>query len=151
MTGLLALVLVAAGLGPVWYFSDAQVAARAHGEAIERWEAMEPTAYRFEFSYCSGMCAPCPRTITVTKGEVTGVEVRGRDCPHDKDGAPTIEDVLALADRMRSDGGTGGIEYNHYWGYPESADFLCSPAAADCGEGFTVTSFHALPRTRTAR
>ncbi|MCF6376552.1 DUF6174 domain-containing protein [Nocardioides KLBMP 9356] len=121
------------------------VGARAHGAAVDRWAEHEPTAYSFDTSYCSGMCAECTTHVTVRDGEVVGT-TRSRGCGPSRDAGPTIDDMLDLADQMRPRlfGAHVTITYDGYWGFPASITETCGEGYSDCGSGWSVRNFEVV-------
>jgi hypothetical protein len=134
-------------LGAVWFFSDGRAAGLAHDAAQGLWESKEPTAYSFEFAYCSGLCARCDLRITVRDGEVSDVASTTPDCAGTPQDAPTIDDVLAMESEDRRAETTDSFEiiYDPVWGFPASVDIRCPYGWADCGTGYTVTDFRVEP------
>ena len=145
---LLAISAVALGLvifGALWFFSAAE---RAHDDARALWESKEPTAYSFDYSYCSGMCFGCRLRVTVKNGEVIAAVGRdGSGPPFDCPGAPTIEDIFAMEKDDRSAGTTDSfeIDYDPSWGFPAYVDIRCPDGWFDCGTTYEVTNFRAHP------
>ena len=136
-------------LGGLWFFSDTRAAGKAHDDALSLWESQEPTAYSFDYGYCSGMCAGCLVHVTVRSGEVTdavGTDPAGCALPSSQD-PPTIEEVFAMEKSGRSAATTDSfkIDYDPTWGFPASVSLDCAEGASDCGTGYVVTHFRAEP------
>ena len=132
-----------------WFVSDAREAERAHDDAMALWNSKEPTAYSFEYGYCSGMCMSCRARVTVENGKVTDTAAVD-PAPCSISGlpdAPTIEEVFALEESGRSDGMTDSFEivYDPTWGFPASVSIRCPEGTGDCGTGFGVSDFRVEP------
>ena len=135
--------------------SWAAYASTADGRAFDRasalWESKEPAAYSFTYFYCSGMCADCLLTVTVTGGEVIATKSPPR-CPDVQPvDAPTIEDVFAQVDDDQPlwDSDLVDVAYDGAWGFPDHVEIRCPGETADCGTGYGVGNFRVLPRKPT--
>jgi hypothetical protein len=140
--GAIALAVCVVGLGILWYFSDGQVAGRAHDEALARWESKEPAAYSFTYRYCGGMCADCPIQVTVRDGVVAEV-TRGSDSCWGEPEGLTVEDLFDLESRARSGwfGDASTADYDPTWGFPSSISKTCAEGTSDCGGGWSISDF----------
>ena len=139
-------VCVATVVGAYFLLAPGPAAARAHGEALDRWTAREPSSYSFTYSYCSGMCVSCPVRVTVRDGEVVeavSTEPESRCGPRHLDSAFTIEDFFALAEEHRPGmfGDVVSISYDPVWGFPSYIDITCRDRSSDCGSGWDVGDF----------
>ncbi len=151
-----ALAIVVAVLATAWVLvlDDVVAAGRAHDRAMSRWAAAEPASYSFVYSECLGMCMECPQVITVSDGRVTDAVVRGGSgCGQPNPAnAPTIEDVLAIADErlpgVLPDRITTTVAYDPDWGFPASIDIDCPDGYLDCGGGWSVSEFRVIDAAR---
>lgn len=136
-----AIAVGTAVLGTMWFFSDSHQAARAHDDALARWEARQPAAYSFDYSYCSGMCDSCPLHVTVKNHQVTSALPRRDRCSSPD--APTIEVIFAMEKSDRASESTDSFEirYDPYWGFPAMVEMRCPEGTSDCGVGYQVTNF----------
>ena len=138
--------LVAVLLG-VWFTSDARAQRAALGDARRLWAEQQPTAYEFDWGYCSGMCASCLAHVTVVHGRVVDAVGREGQCStYSLDRAPTVEDVFDLVEHDRSATMTDGIEvrYDRRWGFPARVSVRCPPGTTDCGAGYGISHFRVV-------
>jgi hypothetical protein len=141
-----AVIAVIALVAAVFLFSPGRAAARAHGAGLERWAEREPTAYAFDYSSCSGMCAGCTMHVTVRDGEVVDTD-RGRGCGRSDAAGPSIEDLFRSAEDARPSlfgGDQVVISYDPAWGFPSSVVVTCGDHSADCGSSWSVSHFTEL-------
>ena len=147
--GAIALAVCVVALGILWYFSDGQVAGRAHDEALARWESKEPAAYSFTYRYCGGMCADCPIQVTVRDGVVADV-TRGSDSCWGEPEGLTVEDLFDVESRERAVwfADRSSVSFDPVWGFPAVISTTCDPGTSDCGASWVIGDFEVLEPRR---